>query len=243
MDTEAEEPEDVTVAKDDRALAGGGEPSSQTVENVLEALLLASEDSLSLERIQRLFEEAYRVDRRTLRQALRRLDGRYAGTACELKEVAGGWRLQVRSEYAPWVGRLQQERPPRVSRAMLEILAIIAYRQPVTRGEIEQIRGVAVSTNLLRSLLERGWVQELGHKETPGRPVLYGSTQLLLDDLNLQSLSQLPELPEIKDMGQLEGALNRMIRAGSSVCGDEDGASAADAPHDSDLVSGGRCVS
>lgn len=235
MDTEAEEPEGVTVAKDGCALVSGGELSSHTLENVLEALLLTSEVSLSLERIHRLLEEVHRVDRRTLRQALRQLDCRYAGTACELREVAGGWRLQVRSEYAPWVDRLQQERPPRISRAMLEVLAIIAYRQPVTRGEIEQIRGVAVSTNLLRSLLERGWVQELGHKETPGRPVLYGSTQQLLDDLNLHSLSQLPELPEIKDMGQLEGALNRMTRAGTSVSGDEDGALVVDAPRDPDL--------
>lgn len=235
MDTEAEETEGVTVAKDSCALASGEELSSEALANVLEALLLTSEVSLSLERIQRLFEETYRVDRRALRQALRQLDSRYAGTACELREVAGGWRLQVRSEYAPWVGRLQQERPPRVSRAMLEILAIIAYRQPVTRGEIEQIRGVAVSTNLLRSLLERGWVQELGHKETPGRPVLYGSTQQFLDDLNLHSLSQLPELPEIKDMGQLEGALDRMAKAGPLVSGDKDGTLVTDAPDDPDL--------
>lgn len=228
MDAEAEEPQ---RSMEKSALTDHEGVCSEPLENVLEALLLASDAPLSLERFQRLLEGEYRVDRRTLRQALQQLDNRYTGTACELREVAGGWRLQVRSAYAFWVSHLQQERPPRISRAMLEILAIIVYRQPVTRGEIEEIRGVTVSTNVLRSLLERGWVRELGHKETLGRPILYGSTQRFLDDLNLCSLNELPELPEITDMGQLEAALNRMGLTDPVSSGDSVGVLAEESSH------------
>lgn len=194
--------------------------SPPPLENILEALLLVSDTPLSLERLQHVVEDGDRFDRRSFRRALARLESRYADTACELQEVAGGWRLQVRSEYSPWIVRLQQERPSKMSRAMLEVLAIIVYRQPVTRGEIEEIRGVTVSTNVLRSLLERGWVRELGHKETLGRPILYGSTQQFLDDLNLDSLSRLPELPEVKDMNQLEAAISRLDLTKTSVSGE-----------------------
>lgn len=178
--------------------------------NILEALLLASESPLSLDQLLRLLGGDFDLDRKTLREALLALAEHYQGRACELHEVASGWRLQVRADYGDWVARLWQEKTPRFSRALLETLALVVYRQPITRGEIEDVRGVAVSSNILRTLLERGWVRELGHKEVPGRPMLYGSTSQLLDDLNLKSLSQLPELPEIKDMEQLEAALARL---------------------------------
>ena len=170
------------------------------LELILEALLLAADAPLPLEQMQKLVASEFNLGRKDLRAALERMSARYADTACELQEVASGWRLQVRAEFGEWVGRLWQEKPPKYSRALLETLALIVYRQPITRGEIEDVRGVAVSTNILRTLLERGWVREVGHKEVPGRPALYGTAPQFLDDFNLKSLDQLPTLPEIKDL-------------------------------------------
>ena len=180
------------------------------LELILEALLLAADAPLPLEQMQKLVASEFNLGRKDLRAALERMSARYADTACELQEVASGWRLQVRAEFGEWVGRLWQEKPPKYSRALLETLALIVYRQPITRGEIEDVRGVAVSTNILRTLLERGWVREVGHKEVPGRPALYGTAPQFLDDFNLKSLDQLPTLPEIKDLDQLEAAMKRL---------------------------------
>ena len=119
-----------------------------------------------------------------------------------MKQVASGFRLQVRAEYETWVARLWEQKPPRYSRALMETLALIAYRQPITRGEIEDIRGVSVSTNIIRTLEERDWVKSLGHKEIPGRPTLYGTTREFLDYFNLKSLNELPTLAEIRDIDQ-----------------------------------------
>ena len=178
--------------------------------NVIEAVLLAAESPLSLDALQRLIAEDMRLEKRLLRAALASLGERYEGSSIEVREVASGYRIQVREGYAPWVHRLWQDKPPRLSRALMETLAIICYRQPVTRGEIEEIRGVTVSSNILRTLLERGWVREVGVKEVPGRPSLFGTTSQLLDDLGLASLDALPSLPEIKDPAQLEAALARL---------------------------------
>src|SRR5882757_9146388 len=180
------------------------------LELILEALLLAADAPLPLEQMQKLVASEFNLGRKDLRAALERMSTRYADTACELQEVASGWRLQVRAEFGEWVGRLWQEKPPKYSRALLETLALIVYRQPITRGEIEDVRGVVVSTNILRTLLERGWVREVGHKEVPGRPALYGTAPQFLDDFNLKSLDQLPTLPEIKDLDQLEAAMKRL---------------------------------
>jgi segregation and condensation protein B len=177
---------------------------------IVEALLLAADAPLSAEQLVKLVGAEFAIGRREMRTVLTQLGQRYEGTACELKEVAGGWRLQVRAEFGEWVGRLWQEKPPKYSRALLETLALIVYRQPITRGEIEDVRGVAVSSNILRTLLERGWIRELGHKEVPGRPALYGTTPQFLDDFNLKSLDQLPALPDIKDLDQLEAALAKL---------------------------------
>jgi segregation and condensation protein B len=176
----------------------------------LEALLLASEQPLSIEQLQRLLADPEAPDRRSLRAALAALGASLEARAVELVEVASGWRLQIRPRHARMVQRLWQEKPPRLSRAMLETLAVICYQQPVTRGEVEDIRGVALSPNIIRSLLERGWIREVGVKEVPGRPTLFGTTSQLLDDLGLRSLDQLPELPAIKDPAQLEAALARL---------------------------------
>lgn len=180
------------------------------LDRILEAILLASEQPLPTEQLQRMLGHELGVTKRDIREALERLNADLATRAAELAEVASGWRIQVRREYAEWVGKLYQEKPPRLSRALLETLALICYRQPVTRGEIEDVRGVALSPNIIRTLLDRGWIREVGVKEVPGRPSLFGTTHQLLDDLNLRSLDELPSLPEIKDPQQLESALEKL---------------------------------
>lgn len=180
------------------------------LERILESLLLASELPLSLEQLHRLLGPELGVGKKDIRDGLNALAAGLEGRAAELSEVASGFRIQVRADYAEWVSKLWQEKPPRMSRALLETLAIICYRQPVTRGEVEEIRGVALSPNIIRTLLERGWIREVGVKEVPGRPSLFGTTHQLLDDLNLKSLDDMPALPEIKDVAQLEAALARL---------------------------------
>ncbi|TAN51977.1 MAG: SMC-Scp complex subunit ScpB [Methylococcaceae bacterium] len=167
---------------------------------ILEAALFAAQQPVTMSQLQGLFEAAEQPEPETLQATLVELAEDYSHRPLELILVAGGWRFQVRAEYSPWVSRLFEEKPGRYSRAVLETLAIIAYRQPVTRGEIEQIRGVAVSQSVIRTLLDREWVQVVGHKEVPGRPGLYATTRHFLDYFNLQSLEQLPTLQEIADL-------------------------------------------
>lgn len=168
---------------------------------ILEAALFAAQQPVSWDRLQGLFaDEAEPPTADALRQALRELAEDYRQRPLELVQVASGWRFQVRSEYSPWVSKLFEEKPGRYSRAVLETLAIIAYRQPTTRGEIEQIRGVAVSQSVIRTLLDREWVHVVGHKEVPGRPGLYATTKQFLDYFNLQSLDQLPTLKALADL-------------------------------------------
>lgn len=161
---------------------------------ILEAALAAAGEPVAAARLASLFTPEP-LSAAELEAALEDLAQRYAGSALELVQVAGGWRLQVRAAYAAHVQRLQPERPARYSRAVMETLALIAYRQPITRGEIEAVRGVAVGTNVLRTLIERGWIREVGRLERPGRPVLYGTTPTFLADLNLRELAELPPLP------------------------------------------------
>ena len=177
---------------------------------ILEALLLAADQPLSLDQLFRMFMAEGGITKKDVKAALELLGRQLEGRAVELREVASGYRLQVRADYAEWVGKLWQERPPRFSRALLETLALVCYRQPITRGEIEEIRGVSLSPNIVKTLIERGWVREVGVKEVPGRPALLGTTPQFLDDFNLKSLDELPTLPEIKDPAQLEAALLRL---------------------------------
>lgn len=177
------------------------------VKQVLEGALLASGEPLSVERLEGLFDALERPDREQILAALEALRTDYHDRAIELVEVASGWRVQVRAAVAPWVGRLWQEKPARYSRALLETLALIAYRQPITRGEIEQIRGVAVSTPIIKTLTEREWVRVVGHRDVPGRPALYATTRRFLDYFNLGSLNELPPLAEIRDASFFEQAL------------------------------------
>ncbi|MDD0972584.1 SMC-Scp complex subunit ScpB [Pseudomonas sp. TNT2022 ID681] len=167
---------------------------------LLEAFLLASGKPQSLERLFELFEEAERPEPAVFKKALEVLRKSCAGRAFELKEVASGYRLQIREDYAPWVGRLWEERPQRYSRALLETLALIAYRQPITRGEIEDVRGVAVNTNIVKTLLEREWIRIVGYREVPGKPAMFATTKAFLDHFNLKNLDDLPPLAVLREM-------------------------------------------
>lgn len=167
---------------------------------LLEAILLAAGRPLTLERLAELFDEYERPEPAHLRAGLAVLGGSCRKRGFELKEVASGYRLQVREKYAPWVGRLWEERPPRYSRAMLETLALIAYRQPITRGEIEEVRGVAVNSQIVKTLLERDWIRVVGYRDVPGRPAMFATTKTFLDYFDLRSLDQLPPLAEVRQL-------------------------------------------
>jgi segregation and condensation protein B len=172
-------------------------------ERIVEALLISSDKPLSLDALQQCLDDDVRPTLGEMRKMMDRLAESYREHSFELREVATGWRLQVRQEYSDFVVRLFDEKPRKYSRALLETLAIIAYRQPVTRGEIEEIRGVAVSSNVMRTLLERNWVRVIGHREVPGRPAMFGSTKEFLDYFNLQALDQLPSLAELQDIDKI----------------------------------------
>jgi segregation and condensation protein B len=168
------------------------------VKRVLEAALLTSAEPLAVNDLRKLFEENIAPD--TLRKILEGLREEWQGRSIELVTVASGWRFRARPEYQKFIERLNPQKPPRYSRAVMETLAIIAYKQPVTRGDIEEIRGVVVSTNIIKALEARAWIDVVGHREVPGRPALYATTRQFLDDLNLRSLE---ELPALEDLGQL----------------------------------------
>jgi segregation and condensation protein B len=176
--------------------------SPSDVKRVLEAALLASPEPQGLPELKRLFEGEISTD--TLRNLLGEIAEEWKGRAVELVNVASGWRFQTTGDFGPYIERLAPEKPPRYSRAVMETLAIIAYRQPVTRGDIENIRGVVVSTQIIQALEARGWIDVVGHRETPGRPALYATTRRFLDDLGLRSLEELPPLEEIAKTLQLE---------------------------------------
>ncbi|WP_431024260.1 SMC-Scp complex subunit ScpB [Halomonas sp. H5] len=167
------------------------------LDEILEAALLAAGEPLALERLEGLFDEHERPPRRALREALERLGLRHERGALELIETASGYRLRIRSRLSPWVSRLWDERPQRYSRALMETLALIAYRQPVTRGDIEEVRGVAVSSSIMRTLTERGWIRVVGHRDVPGRPAVYATTRAFLDDFGLKTLDSLPPMHEL----------------------------------------------
>ncbi len=169
------------------------------IKQIIEGAILAAEQPLSIEQLMQLFE-GDEPPRTEVRDALKEIENDCEGRGYELKTVSSGYRFQVREQYGEWVGRLWKEKPPRYSRALLETLALVAYKQPITRGDIEEIRGVAVSTNIMRTLLEREWVRIVGHRDVPGHPALYATTKNFLDYFNLRSLDELPSLAEIRDL-------------------------------------------
>ena len=183
--------------------ANGRLMESEKLKPVLEALFAAADRPLSVNSIFDLFTgDVDQPGKDDIRKAVHELIEKYANSGLELKQVASGFRLQVKPAYEAWVSRLWDQKPPRYSRALMETLALIAYRQPITRGEIEDIRGVSVSTNIIKTLQEREWVKPLGHKDVPGRPTLYGTSSEFLDYFNLKSLNELPTLAEIRDLDQ-----------------------------------------
>ncbi|MCK2184745.1 SMC-Scp complex subunit ScpB [Halomonas getboli] len=177
------------------------------LDEILEAALLAAGEPLSLERLENLFDDHELPPRRALREALARLETRHERGAMELLETASGYQLRIRPRLSSWVSRLWDERPQRYSRALLETLALIAYRQPVTRGDIEEVRGVTVSGSIMRTLVERGWVRVVGHRDVPGRPAVYATTRSFLDDFGLKTLDELPPMHELKGFDEPEQTL------------------------------------
>ncbi|MBL8413678.1 MAG: SMC-Scp complex subunit ScpB [Propionivibrio sp.] len=178
--------------------------SPDALKNVLEAVLLAAQQPLTVNELRKVFVEEIGAD--VLRVLLDQLRAEWAERPLELIQLASGWRFRTRAEFLPYLERLNPEKPPKYSRAVLETLAIIAYRQPVTRGDIEDIRGVSVATQIIRVLEERGWVDVVGHRDTPGRPALLATTRKFLDDLGLRSVSELPPLEMINQTLELADA-------------------------------------
>jgi len=189
------------------------EENLRKIQAITEAALLAAGKPMSLDQLRGLFDESERPARQVMEHVMVLLDSACEGRGFELKKVASGYRLQVREAYAPWVGRLFEEKPQRYSRALLETLALIAYRQPITRSEIEDIRGVTVSTNIIRTLQEREWVRVVGHRDVPGRPAMYATTRQFLDYFNLQGLDQLPPLSEIRDLDEIGREIAKNMQA------------------------------
>ena len=187
--------------------------SQEKIKNIIEAALMVANQPLSITRILSLFEpdQSLQPERNDIRAAIEQLKQDYEGHGIELAEVASGFRFQARTDYAEWVNRLFDERPPRYSRALLETLAIIAYRQPITRAEIEEIRGVSVSGGIVKTLQEREWVKVVGHRDVPGKPELLATTKTFLDYFNLRKLSDLPALADIKDFDSINPDLFEVL--------------------------------
>lgn len=179
--------------------------------NILEAALFAAGGALSVAQLQDLFPESERPETAQIKDALKSIQADFESRGIVLIEVSSGYRFQTASDVSEWVSRLWEERPPKYSRALLETLALIAYRQPVTRGEIEDVRGVSVSSNIVKTLLERQWVRVVGHRDVPGRPAMYGTTKEFLDYFSLKSLDELPPLSELKDIDALTGELDLQL--------------------------------
>jgi len=185
----------------------------EQLQQILEAILLAAGQPLSAAKLAALFTDEERPPTGEISRALEQLGNECANRGVELVKVASGYRFQVRQDFNGWVSRLWKERPPRYSRALLETIALIAYRQPITRGEIESVRGVSVSTNIIRTLQEREWIRVVGHRDVPGKPALFGTTHTFLDSFGLQNLDELPTLAEIRDMDNLEPELQLEVPA------------------------------
>lgn len=191
------------------------------LKRILEAALLTAEEPLSVTDLRKLFEDQLSAD--TIRKVLDELRGDWGGRGVELVQVATGWRFQSRPEYQVFLDRLSPQRPPRYSRAVLETLAIIAYRQPTTRGDIEDVRGVTVSSGVLKALEARGWIEVVGHREVPGRPALYATTKSFLDDLALRSLDELPALDDLGALVDSSGdGTSRLLELVTSETGSRD---------------------
>ncbi len=219
-----------------------GDTARTSLKSILEGVLMASDEPLTLDNLAAVFTDDERPSTTDIHGALQDLQADYAERGIELKEVASGWRIQVREDVNVWITRLWEERPQRYSRALLETLALIAYRQPITRGDIEEVRGVSVRTSIIRTLQEREWIRVVGHRDVPGKPALFGTTRVFLDYFNLASLDDLPSLAEIRDMAELEPELDLEGTAGEGDPNDDadrvDDANTVDSDADPDDESG-----
>ena len=213
--------------------------NEQYLKNVIEAALLAAGRPLAMEELIALFGERARPEKRDVESALAALDEEYAGRGIELRKVASGYRVQIRPGLSDEVSRLWQERPQRYSRALLEILALIAYRQPITRGEIEDVRGVQVNPNIIRTLLDRSWIRVVGHRDVPGHPELLATTREFLDYFGLKALDELPTLAALRDMDNVGLQLELPAQDALSVDGGDAGLAAAAAADAESQLGGG----
>jgi segregation and condensation protein B len=209
--------------------SSGKNYDSDKLRQIVEGALLAAGRPLSVQQLRELFDEDALPPRDTVEAVLGDIQADCKNRGYELKEVANGWRFQVRQELSPWVLRLWEEKPQKYSRALLETLALVAYRQPITRGEIEDIRGVAVSTQIIKTLQERNWVRVVGHRDVPGRPAMYATTRDFLDYFSLKSLEELPTLAEIRDLNSIGSELDLV---------QDNVVAAAFADHNADIVAG-----
>ncbi len=200
------------------------------LKNIIEAAIVVSDDPITIDRILGMFTDDTKPERAAVKDCLLALEQDYFNRGFELRCIDKGYRLQTREEYSPWLARLTVGRTPRYSRALLETLAIIAYRQPVTRGEIEEIRGVAVSTDIIRTLQEREWVRQVGVRDVPGKPALFGTTKGFLEYFSLGSLSQLPTLQDIRDMDTIAAELNMKLPLDDRAAGGGDIENSAETP-------------
>ena len=207
------------------------------LKQVVEALLMASARPINLKEMRKLLRENGKApDTETLKTVLQELNEDCAARGIELTEVASGYRYQTRSDYAPWLAKLWEDKPPRYSKACLETLALIAYRQPITRAGIEEVRGVSVSTSTIRTLEERGWIQVSGHKEVPGRPALYITTQDFLDDFNIHSIEELPKIESVEEVTAKNPQLMLPIYADAAQAASQEAEQQSESKDESDTT-------
>ena len=181
--------------------------NNEELKQILEAVLFAADEPLNMNRLMSLFPEDSQPGRDEVKQAIAAIQDDYKNRSLELKQVGSGYRFQVKQDFAQWSAKLWEERPARYSRATMETLALVAYRQPITRGEIEEVRGVSVSSQIIKSLMERDWIKIVGHRDVPGKPALYATTREFLDYFNLKSLEELPSLAELRDIDAINAEL------------------------------------
>jgi len=213
--------------------------SETRIKTIVEAVLMAAGKPLTLDQLYAVFGDGEKPERDQLRQAIADLQDDYAERAVELVQVGSGYRIQVGQDMEPWVSRLTEEKPARYSRALLETLALVAYRQPITRGEIEDIRGVSVSSSIMKTLQEREWVRIVGHRDVPGRPAMYGTTREFLDYFNLKGLDDLPTLMELRDIDTINAELELALpgeEMPSGTAGEVDDAAAEASPQEEGAV-------
>jgi segregation and condensation protein B len=230
----ADAPIEAEVPAASEPAAGARELSAELLQRIVEGALLAAAKPLAVDDLAALFEDDERPSAQAIRAALAAIAEQSTGRGFELREIASGYRFQVVQEVAPWIARLWEEKPQKYSRALLETLALIAYRQPITRGDIEDIRGVAVATNIIKTLLERDWVRVVGHKDVPGRPAMYATTRRFLDYFNLKNLDELPALADLRDLDALSAQLS--IEGADTLLPEQQEGAAGDAPVEAEAV-------